>query len=231
MGGKGGGSRAVARSLSVPHKARPALLWQLATIFKSLVATVPAYRSDGGQVPQPLRETRAAIQLNPAKRRVIFCLAGMPRGQSSMNELSDEERDLLRYYAETERIIHGLVRVPFTSTCGEAQARYVVGARQYLLDPGTHRHRRTAGGPIRRSDAAACSAEAASSSIRPSCAECRAAAHGIPNEPRLADPRLADDQHQLAVALPRPFPIEVTLIDKSDHFTVPRLDGHLTPEP
>jgi hypothetical protein len=26
------------------------------------------------------------------------------------------------------------------------------------------------------------------------------------NEPRLADPRLADDQHQLAVALPRPLP-------------------------
>jgi hypothetical protein len=27
-----------------------------------------------------------------------------------MNELSDDERDLLRYYAETERIIHGSVR-------------------------------------------------------------------------------------------------------------------------
>jgi hypothetical protein len=26
------------------------------------------------------------------------------------------------------------------------------------------------------------------------------------NEPRLADPRLADDQHQLAVALPGPLP-------------------------
>jgi hypothetical protein len=26
------------------------------------------------------------------------------------------------------------------------------------------------------------------------------------NEPRLADPRLADDQHQLPVALPRPLP-------------------------
>src|SRR5262245_48710705 len=26
------------------------------------------------------------------------------------------------------------------------------------------------------------------------------------NEPRLTDPRLADDQHQLAVALPRPLP-------------------------
>jgi hypothetical protein len=25
-------------------------------------------------------------------------------------------------------------------------------------------------------------------------------------EPRLADPRLADDEHQLAVALPRPLP-------------------------
>ena len=27
-----------------------------------------------------------------------------------MNELSDDERHLLRYYAETERIIHGPVR-------------------------------------------------------------------------------------------------------------------------
>ena len=36
-----------------------------------------------------------------------------------MNDLSDDEHNLLRYYAETERIIHGLVRVPFTSTCGE----------------------------------------------------------------------------------------------------------------
>ena len=49
-----------------------------------------------------------------------------------MNDLSDDERNLLRYYAETERIIHGLVRVPLTSTCGEAQARYVVGSREGL---------------------------------------------------------------------------------------------------
>ena len=27
-----------------------------------------------------------------------------------MNKLSDDERNLLRYYAETERIIHGPVR-------------------------------------------------------------------------------------------------------------------------
>jgi hypothetical protein len=27
-----------------------------------------------------------------------------------MNELSDDERNLLRYYAETERMIHGPVR-------------------------------------------------------------------------------------------------------------------------
>jgi hypothetical protein len=59
-----------------------------------------------------------------------------------VNDLSDDERNLLRYYAETERIIHGLVRVPFTSTCGETQARYVVGSREGLTpdllwhDPG-----------------------------------------------------------------------------------------------
>ena len=32
----------------------------------------------GGQVPRPLRITRAAIQLNPAKRRVAFCQAAGP---------------------------------------------------------------------------------------------------------------------------------------------------------
>ena len=50
-----------------------------------------------------------------------------------MNDLSDDERNLLRYYAETERIIHGLVRVPFTNTCGETQAHYVVGREKALL--------------------------------------------------------------------------------------------------
>jgi hypothetical protein len=50
-----------------------------------------------------------------------------------VNDLSDDEHNLLRYYAETERIIHGLVRVPFTSTSGETQARYVVGSREGLL--------------------------------------------------------------------------------------------------
>ena len=61
-----------------------------------------------------------------------------------MNDLSDDERNLLRYYAETERIIHGLVRVP----CGETQARYVVGSREGLTpdllwhDPGWARQTR-----------------------------------------------------------------------------------------
>jgi len=50
-----------------------------------------------------------------------------------VNDVCDAERNLLRYYAETVRIIHGLVRVPFTSTCGETQARYVVGSREGLL--------------------------------------------------------------------------------------------------
>ena len=34
----------------------------------------------------------------------------MARGQSAKNELSDDERNLLRYYAERERVIHGPVR-------------------------------------------------------------------------------------------------------------------------
>ena len=37
------------------------------------------------------------------------------------------------HYAETERIIHGPVRVPSTSTCGEAQARYVADRKTPLL--------------------------------------------------------------------------------------------------
>ena len=42
-----------------------------------------------------------------------------------MNELSDDERNLLRYYAET----HHQCEMPSTSTGGEAQPRYVVGSR------------------------------------------------------------------------------------------------------
>ena len=34
----------------------------------------------------------------------------MARGQSAMNELSDDERNLLRYFAETLLIIHEPVR-------------------------------------------------------------------------------------------------------------------------
>ena len=48
-----------------------------------------------------------------------------------MNELSDDERNLLRYYAETKHT--GQHEAPSTSTCGEAQARYVVGSREPLL--------------------------------------------------------------------------------------------------
>ena len=44
-----------------------------------------------------------------------------------MNELSSDERNLLRYYADTERIIHGQCEMPSTSTCCEVQARNVVG--------------------------------------------------------------------------------------------------------
>jgi hypothetical protein len=34
----------------------------------------------------------------------------MAQGVGGMNKLSGDERNLLRYYAETERIIHGPVR-------------------------------------------------------------------------------------------------------------------------
>jgi hypothetical protein len=34
----------------------------------------------------------------------------MAQGVGGMNKLSGDERNLLRYYAETERIIHGRVR-------------------------------------------------------------------------------------------------------------------------
>ena len=46
-----------------------------------------------------------------------------------MNELSVDERNLLRYYAET----HHQCEMPSTSTGGEAQPRYVVGSRTPLL--------------------------------------------------------------------------------------------------
>jgi hypothetical protein len=40
----------------------------------------------------------------------------MARGQSAKNELSDDERNLLRYYAERERVIMGQCEAPFIST-------------------------------------------------------------------------------------------------------------------
>ena len=63
----------------VPHKARSALLWQLATFLKSL-ATRPGlpFRRRPGPATSPYNESRAIIQLNPAKRRVAFCQAARP---------------------------------------------------------------------------------------------------------------------------------------------------------
>lgn len=45
-------------------------------------------------------------------RQVAVPVGGLAAGLlvRAMNELSDDERNLLRYYAETERIIHGPVR-------------------------------------------------------------------------------------------------------------------------
>jgi hypothetical protein len=52
----------------------------------------------------------AIIGLNPAKRRAIFCPATIGAGKGAMNKLSNDERNLLRHYTETERIIHGPMR-------------------------------------------------------------------------------------------------------------------------
>jgi hypothetical protein len=58
----------------------------------------------------PLRIMRAAIiDLTPVNRRVFFAQR-RAQGWGALNKLSDDERSLLRYYAETERILHGPVR-------------------------------------------------------------------------------------------------------------------------
>ena len=67
--------------------------------------------------------------------------------------------------------------------------------------------RQIAAGPIRRSDAAACSARAARRSIRPRCAASRASrARNSSISRDLPMPGLADDQHELAFARPRALP-------------------------
>ena len=66
--------------------------------------------------------------------------------------------------------------------------------------------RRSAGGPTRRSGAAACFAEAASSSIPPKYAAPHAAGAGIPRSGGISQSWLAHDHHQLTVALPRALP-------------------------
>ena len=71
---KHGGSLAVAdRFFSVPHKARSALLWQLATFLKSL-ATRPGlpFRRRPGPATFPYNESRAIIRTSPGQAPGCF---------------------------------------------------------------------------------------------------------------------------------------------------------------
>ena len=51
----------------------------------------------------------------------------MARGQSAKNELSDDERNLLRYYAERERVIMGQCEAPRISTVPQRLHRRTEG--------------------------------------------------------------------------------------------------------
>ena len=66
--------------------------------------------------------------------------------------------------------------------------------------------RQIAAGPIRRSDAAACSATAARRPFDPGVRRLREPRMELLDEPRLAEAGLADDQHELALAFASAFP-------------------------